>query len=788
MEFGQWVRSRMLPVRRLAAFSLVFSMLAQVGPGFSALAEAEAGHAGGVQLGGAVTNNYQTWQPDTGTWVPGNAAGYTEGDVAAFSVEVTGVDVTVSTRYFFYACFDYTDGAGKFAFIDLQPWDTFASPAPTLRGGPISSTLGAAATDWGTIVDVTALPRDDGTSADAESICATNSLGYEITLETGAAPAPTNFHVYFGAQLAAAGLTGEYGDVIPVGGGVGNWPFGTFQAFLQGVTGKKTVNFKPTDVAVPPDVGVEVTIIKQVDTDGDGSVDLVGGNDTDPRLAGYTIVLCDNGQAPGHGSCETSTTGDTGTVTFTRFAGSCAVYETALPALSEFVRWGGAGSKPDKSNKSDKSKKEEESCTNIGGVNNHGDLTVGTTPLSCTVTNEGTVIAPVITVVKDADGDDADTTFEDPEGSGVSSTVTHRVQISNTSTSDATIDSIVDDKVGAPLTSADGTDLDCATVIGTTIAAGATVTCFFDGTAPSDDNDSLTATATVTVSDDDGNSDTKSNSSTVTTPDIAPDITVQNDNDANGDATFSDTEQAAARGATVTFNVTITNNTHEDVTIDSIGDDLHDATAVAGSCDDLLTTTLAANSWVGCTYTGTAPSDDNDSLTGTATVTVSDDDGNSDTKSDTSTVTTPDLQSDTSTVTTPDIAPPAIDTPPVGSPTAAPAGGPESSDTTSVTLLDQGRSEETGTDPIDPSSGVVSQISPSDLTWHLPSTLVGIVPTPVGALLSLLEVLAASIDALVIPTIAGTTALFGSSLLLRRRALHLGLPSPQPPPGSDFVE
>jgi len=105
-----------------------------------------------------------------------------------------------------------------------------------------------------------------------------------------------------------------------------------------------------------------------------------------------------------------------------------------------------------------------------------------------------------------------------------------------------------------------------------------------------------------------------------------------------------------------------------------------------------------------------------------------------------------------------------------------------------VTLLDQGRSEETGTDPIDPSSGVVSQISPSDLTWHLPSTLVGIVPTPVGALLSLLEVLAASIDALVIPTIAGTTALFGSSLLLRRRALHLGLPSPQPPPGSDFVE
>ena len=751
MQIGQWVCSRLLSVRRLAAFSLVFSVLAQVGPGFSALVEAEAGHAGGVQLGGAVTNNYQTWQPDTGTWVPSNAVGYTEGDVAAFSVEFTGVDVTVSTRYFFFACFDYTDGAGKFAFIDLQPWNTFASPAPTLRGGPISSTLGAAATDWGTIVDVTALPRDDGTSADAESICATNSLGYEITLDTGAAPAPTNFHVYFGAQLAAAGLTGEYGDVIPVGGGVGNWPFGTFQAFLEGVTGKKTVNFKPADVAV------EVTIIKQVDIDGDGSVDLVGGSDTDPRLAGYTIVLCDNRQAPGHGSCETSTTGNTGTVTFTRFAGSYEVYETALPALFEFVSWGGAG------------------CTNIGGVNNHGDLTVGTTPLSCTVTNEVTVIPSVITVVKDADGDDADTTFEDPEESGVSSTVTYRVQISNTSTSDATIDSIVDDKVGAPLTSADGTDLDCATVIGSTIAAGATVTCFFDGTAPSDDNDSLTDTATVTVSDDDGNSDTESDTSTVTTPDIAPDITVQKDNDANGDATFSDTEQAAAGGATVTFKVTITNNTDEDVTIDTIGDDLHDATAVAGSCDDLLTTTLAANSSVSCTYTGTIADDDDLSETDTATVTVSDDDGNSDTESDTSTVTTPDLAPDDGDGDDGDIAPPAIDPPSVGSPTADPAGGSESSDTTSVTLLDQGRSEETVTDPIDPSGGVVSQISPSDLTWTLPPTLVDIVASPIGTFLALLEVLNVSIDALVIPLIAVAIPLFGSSQLRRRRALHLGL-------------
>jgi hypothetical protein len=118
-------------------------------------------------------------------------------------------------------------------------------------------------------------------------------------------------------------------------------------------------------------------------------------------------------------------------------------------------------------------------------------------------------------------------------------------------------------------------------------------------------------------------------------------------------------------------------------------------------------------------------------------VTVSDDDGNSDTESDTSTVTTPDIAPDDGDGDDGDIAPPAIDTP-------------------SVTLFDH-------------------------LTWKLPPTLVDIVASPIGTLRTLLEVLNVSIDALVIPVIVSAIALFGSSRLGRRRALHLGLPPPQPP-------
>ena len=118
----------------LAVLAIMLAVTAAVGNGRS-----QASHT--TDLGGAVTNNYQTWEPNTASWVPGNAAGYAEGDVAAFSVEVTVADLSPETTYGFWACFEYEySSGGKFAFIDLQPWNEFNSPSPTLRGAALTDT------------------------------------------------------------------------------------------------------------------------------------------------------------------------------------------------------------------------------------------------------------------------------------------------------------------------------------------------------------------------------------------------------------------------------------------------------------------------------------------------------------------------------------------------------------------------------------------------------------------------------------------------------------------------
>jgi uncharacterized repeat protein (TIGR01451 family)/LPXTG-motif cell wall-anchored protein len=238
-------------LRVLMALALVVPLFAYVAPGTAAAADP-------VPLGGAVTNNFQTWEPATNSWVPGNATGYSEGDVAAFSAEVTVADTSPSTAYYVTACFEYTDG-GKYAFIDLQPYDT--SFSPTVRGGAIVASADGASTDWGTINGVTSL-----TPTEASTKCAPDSIGYTIYLTTGSGvTAPeTSFYIYFGNTLAMAGLTTEYGDVVPSGGGVGSWPVGVFQAWLEDVTGNKTVNFKPALIVTPPNPSL--TVVKSSTT------------------------------------------------------------------------------------------------------------------------------------------------------------------------------------------------------------------------------------------------------------------------------------------------------------------------------------------------------------------------------------------------------------------------------------------------------------------------------------------------------------------------------------------
>ncbi|MEZ4864026.1 MAG: hypothetical protein R3C14_22090 [Caldilineaceae bacterium] len=320
---------------------------------------------GYTQLGGLVTNNYRTWQPTNSSWVSGNAAGYAEGDVVALSLQVNGA--TIGNNYYFTACFNYAATNGAYAFIDLKPYGS--SFSPTLRGGAITSTLSGVAADGATINYVTPLTRN-------AAPCGNNNLGYEIGLTANTAGI---FYIYYGAELARAGAVSELGDTIPTGKGVGAWPTGTFQTFLQNVTGNKTLNFSPSDIAVV------ITIQKLVDRDRDGVADLTGGTDNDPLLANYSFTVCDNNRSPGHSSCTTLTTDNSGKVTFTRPSDKrYDLFETNLATDYEFVMWGG-------------------NCTNSGGVNHKGDLTLAVTGATCTVLNQAVFVPnPALTIVKSA--------------------------------------------------------------------------------------------------------------------------------------------------------------------------------------------------------------------------------------------------------------------------------------------------------------------------------------------------------------------------------------------------
>lgn len=199
--------------------------------------------------------------------------------------------------------------------------------------------------------------------------------------------------------------------------------------------------------------------------------------------------------------------------------------------------------------------------------------------------------------------------------------VTYTVTITNNTDEAVDIASLSDDQVSGASAS------DCES---TTVPANSSVTCTYTDTAPEDDNTELTNTVTVTVEDDDGNSATESDSETITTPDTTPSIGV----------TKSADDTSPEPGATVTYTVTIANNTDEAVDITSLSDDQVDGASLS-ACSS---STIPANGSITCTYTDTAPTDDNTALTNTVTVEVSDDDGNTTTGSDTETVTTTDIK------------------------------------------------------------------------------------------------------------------------------------------------
>ncbi|MCB9077668.1 MAG: hypothetical protein H6631_08760 [Anaerolineaceae bacterium] len=221
-----------------------------------------------------------------------------------------------------------------------------------------------------------------------------------------------------------------------------------------------------------------------------------------------------------------------------------------------------------------------------------------------------------------------------PETGGV---VTFTITISNSHIETGTLEALVDSAFG---------DLDLqpsCSVTQTLLPLIGVYSCEFTETVQGDFSGpphQNTVTATVSYSSTGPISDTAT--AAVTFTNVSPHISVQKDNDANGDSTFSDTEQSLQAGVSVPFKVTMTNLNAEDVTIDAIVDDTH--TLAGSDCANKVGKVLTATTSITCTFSGTIPNKDNITETNRITVTVSDNEGSSVAASDTSTVTTFDVK------------------------------------------------------------------------------------------------------------------------------------------------
>jgi len=241
--------------------------------------------------------------------------------------------------------------------------------------------------------------------------------------------------------------------------------------------------------------------------------------------------------------------------------------------------------------------------------------------------------SPILTITTTANP----TSVNEPGGS-----VSFSVSLTNTTAvTNITVMTLTDSLLGS--LSGQGT---CST--GQVLTPGQSYSCSFSRSISGNANENIINTVTATVQYDGSLQDQASDGATVAILDILPSITVRKDNNANTTGGYSNSEQAPAGGATVSFRVMITNNTAEAVTITSISDNLHGSNASltgggSPTCASQVGATLAGNSTITCFFNGTIANDDDLIEVNTVTVNVSDDEGGNDSKSDTSTVTTPDL-------------------------------------------------------------------------------------------------------------------------------------------------
>lgn len=218
---------------------------------------------------------------------------------------------------------------------------------------------------------------------------------------------------------------------------------------------------------------------------------------------------------------------------------------------------------------------------------------------------------PTVQVVKTA----LPTSVSEPGGS-----VTFTVVVTNTSSHDVTLDSLVDD-VHGDLNGA-GT---CAT--GGTIATGATYTCTFTATVSGNAGDSETDVVTAEVIDAYQQTASDTDDATVGIVDVLPIIDV---------VKAASPTSVDEPGGNVTFSVEVTNGSIETVTITSLTDSVYGNLNGKGDC--AIGAVLDPGETYACSFVGAVSGSAGSQHVDTVTAEADDDDGNTATDSDDATV------------------------------------------------------------------------------------------------------------------------------------------------------
>jgi len=379
-----------------------------------------------------------------------------------------------------------------------------------------------------------------------------------------------------------------------------------------------TATANDTTTVLAPDFEPSITVTKSVDANnGDEFADSETANNT-----GDTVTYRVNVTNDGPNSVTIDSFSDDTYMLSDSDLNQTLVNETLEPGETRLVSFEGTAPETENASKTN--------TFSVTATDENGDPAND----SDTATVDAPDFTPLITVEKLNDANGNETFTDDETTAQPGDDVTYRVNVTNDGPNAVNISDYSDDVYGSPTVSPD--------LVGVTLAPGESITVTFNGSSPSSENASKTNTFSVTATDENGDEASDSDTTTVRSPDLQPAITVEKLNDANGNETFTDEETVDQLDETVTYQITVTNDGPNTVTIDSFSDDTY-TLSDSDLSPSLVGTMLAPGESVNVTFEGSAPSE-GDSKTNRFTVTASDNDSDTATDDDTTTVLAPDFE------------------------------------------------------------------------------------------------------------------------------------------------